>query len=82
VSCEALNWSDIFELRGEAAEARCLAVKFQDRQTVSDLLNYAAALEGDANLCEQAIDTHAHVSSNDNSWRPVQTIRQLTFARH
>ena len=40
---EAVN--DIRELRTEAAEARQLAATFEDGPTVTDLLNYASALD-------------------------------------
>jgi hypothetical protein len=72
---------DIWDLRGEAAEARCLAVKFKDRETISDLLNYAAALEVDANRCEQMLSPHASTFGEDFS-RRVATNRYLTSARH
>ena len=39
---------DVSELREEAASARELASTFADGQTVTDLLNYAAALEREA----------------------------------
>ena len=39
---------DVSELREEAASARELASAFDDGQTVTELLNYAAALEREA----------------------------------
>jgi hypothetical protein len=53
VASDSISLIDIDALRTEAAEARRLAVKFKDRDTVTDLLSYAAALEGDAKRCEE-----------------------------
>lgn len=53
MASESISLIDIAALRTEAAEARRLAVKFKDRETVTDLLSYAAALEGDAKRCEE-----------------------------
>ena len=43
---------DILELRSEAAGARQLAATFDDGLTVVDLLNYANALDREANQLE------------------------------
>ena len=53
MASNSMDLVDIAELRTEAAAARRLAVEFKDTEAVADLLNYAAALEGDANRCEQ-----------------------------
>ena len=45
---------DILELRAEAASARKLAATFDDGPTVTDLLNYAAALDREAAQLESA----------------------------
>ena len=74
--CEPISLIDVCELRGEAAEARCLAVKFKDRETVSDLLNYAAALEGDADFCEQALGQRSKLL------RPNYFANHFAGARH
>ena len=67
VASESISLIDIAELRTEAAEARRLAVKFKDRKTVLDLLRYAAALEGDANRCEQKFVPRDSALENDSS---------------
>jgi hypothetical protein len=82
VSCEPKTVIDIWELRGEAAEARCLAVKFKDRETVGDLLSYAAALEFDAMCCEQTLFYRASNFCEDNARLPAQTNRHHTSVRH
>jgi len=46
--------NDIRELRTEAAEARQLAATFEDGPTVTDLLNYASALDHEAGQLEKA----------------------------
>ena len=46
--------NDIRELRTEAAEARQLAATFEDGPTVTDLLNYASALDREAGQLEKA----------------------------
>jgi len=55
VPSEPVVLVDVAELRGEADEARCLAALFQDPETISDLLSYAAALDADANRCGNAV---------------------------
>ena len=45
---------EISELRAEAAEARRLASTFEDSASVTDLLNYASALDNEATQLEKA----------------------------
>ena len=79
---EPMALVDIAELRIEAAEARCLASKFKDPESVADLLSYAAALELDANRCEQALSRRESVLVSDNSRRRMWTNRLLAGAQH
>ena len=53
---------DVSELREEAASARELASAFDDGQTVTDLLNYAAALEREATRLGSQFPTPAPAS--------------------
>ena len=78
---EPIAMVDIAVLRGEAAEARCLAAKFKDRETVTDLLSYAAALEVDATRCDQTLSDRENALANDNS-RFTRTNQHLASARH
>ena len=79
---EPMALVNIAELRIEAAEARCLASQFKDRETVGDLLSYAAALEFDANRYEQALSQRESVLVSDNSRRRMWTNRLLAGAQH
>jgi hypothetical protein len=52
LSSESEDLVDVSELRVEAEDARYLASTSKDRAAVSDLLNYATALERDASCWE------------------------------
>ena len=79
---EPIALVDLAELRREAAEARCLAAKFKDHETIADLLLYAAALEVDANRFEQALSHRASAFVNDNSRRSMWTNPLPASAQH
>ena len=52
--CRDQKADDILELRAEAASARALAATFDDGPSATDLLNYAAALDREADELELA----------------------------
>ena len=52
---------EILELRAEAAGARELAATFDDGPSVRDLLNYAAALDREANELELELASREEV---------------------
>ena len=54
---------EILELRAEAASARELAATFDDGPSVSDLLNYAAALDREANELELQLASRGKLRS-------------------
>jgi len=54
IKCKDQMADEILELRAEAASARELAATFADGASAADLLNYAAALDREADKLESA----------------------------
>ena len=76
---------DVLELRGEAASARQLAATFSDGPSLRDLLEYAAALDREADELELASQEKARPPSSSMAGSEVAvrraTSQSLTRAR-